>query len=397
MGRDPAGNDVVPFGRLPGVHFARFVVLAPARDLGGQPIPPSLVFHTDVDGSRDRYLRALVDVAGGGVDRIFAHCEGYPPAAARWRDSRLAYLRAHVTPASASYVNTRGRSVQQVRQEAALREAIQGFLDRTRNDWAGADPRVVRAAVRDFVVREERLRWARHPVRRGVLPRLREGLHLAGGALFLCCLLPVVLLALPLWVARLRLHERTETADRVRPGDARWQALAALEDHGAQNQFSAVGFVKPAPFRRRTARGVLWLADFTARHFFSRADLAGVKTIHFAQWILLDGGRRVLFISNYDGTLENYMDDFIDIVAWGLNAVFSNGEGYPQTNWLVKDGAHDEQAFKDFLRTRQIPTQVWYGAYRDLTALNVDENARIREGLAGPMGLAAAEAWLRRL
>jgi hypothetical protein len=397
MGRDPAGNDVIPFGRLPGIHFARFVLLGPASDLRGQPLPPSLVFHTDVDGSRERYLGALVDLAGEGIDRVYEHCEGYPPAGARSRDSRRAYLSTHLSPASATYVNTRGRSVEQVRQEAILREAIQGYLDRTWPDWAGADPRVVRGAVRDFVAGDERFRWARRPVRQGVISRLREGLHLAGGVLFLLCLLPLALLALPFWVALLRFHELTDVPERVRPSGARWQELAALEDHEVQNQFSAVGFVKPGAFRGYTARALLWLANFTVRHFFNRADLAGVKTIHFAQWILLDGGRRVLFISNYDGTLENYMDDFIDIVGWGLNAVFSNGVGYPRTNWLIKDGAHDEQAFKDFLRNRQIPTQVWYGAYQDATAVNIDNNARIREGLSGRAGLAEAEAWLRRL
>lgn len=398
MSHDPAGNDVVPFGRLSGIHFARFVVLEPVRDLTGQPIPPSLVFHTDVDGSLGGYLQEVVELAGDGVDRVFAHCEGYPPPPARTRASRMAYLRAHVVPASAIYINTRGRSVQQVRQEAALREAIQGYLDRTWPDWTGADPRVVRGAVRDFVAHEASLRWARRPIRQGlVVPRLREWLHLGAGLLLLLFLLPFALLALPVWVALLRYYELTDDPGRERPSDAHWQELAAFEDHAVQNQFSAVGFLKPQPFRQFTARAVLWLANFIVRHVFDRANLAGVKTIHFAQWIFVDGGRRLLFNSNYDGTLESYMDDFIDLVAWGLNGVFSHGVGYPRTNWLVKDGARDEHAFKGFLRNRQIPTQVWYAAYQDLTALNIENNARIREGLSGRMGLAEARAWLQRL
>ena len=44
------------------------------------------------------------------------------------------------------------------------------------------------------------------------------------------------------------------------------------------------------------------------------------------------------------------MDDFIDKVAWGLNLVFCNGVGYPRTSWLVRGGARDELAFKDYLR-----------------------------------------------
>ena len=108
--------------------------------------------------------------------------------------------------------------------------------------------------------------------------------------------------------------------------------------------------------------------DYAVRHIFNRADLAGVKTIHFARWVFLDGRRRVVFASSYDGSVESYMDDFIDKVWWGLNAVFSNGVGYPRTRWLLFGGARDERAFKRVLRRRQEPVQVWYSAYPDLTA-----------------------------
>ena len=40
------------------------------------------------------------------------------------------------------------------------------------------------------------------------------------------------------------------------------------------------------------------------------------------------------------------MDDFINKVGFGLNVVFGNGVGYPTTNWLILDGAKDEQKFK---------------------------------------------------
>ncbi|HZC43344.1 MAG TPA: hypothetical protein VE195_04160, partial [Acidobacteriaceae bacterium] len=121
--------------------------------------------------------------------------------------------------------------------------------------------------------------------------------------------------------------------------------------------------------------------DYTARHIFNRGRLARVTTIQFARWVFLDGKRRVIFASNYDGSLESYMDDFINKVAFGLNLVFSNGLGYPRTRWLILDGAKDEQTFKEFLRRHQMPTQVWYNAYPGLTALDKKRNALIREGL----------------
>ena len=142
---------------------------------------------------------------------------------------------------------------------------------------------------------------------------------------------------------------------------------------------------------------MLYAINYVTRHVFNHGNLAGVKTIHFARWVFLDGKRRVVFASNYDGSLENYMDDFIDKIAWGLNIVFSNGFGYPRTRWLIADGARDELAFKDFLRLHQIPTRVWYSAYGSLTSANIANNERIRAGLHGDAGRDAAQRWLQTL
>ena len=92
----------------------------------------------------------------------------------------------------------------------------------------------------------------------------------------------------------------------------------------------------------------------------------------------------MLFCSNYDGSVDSYMDDFINKTAFGLNSSFSNGIGYPTTNWLVQDGCWDEQNYKEYLRRHTIPTQVWYKAYPGLTAVDLERNTRIRRGLESP-------------
>jgi hypothetical protein len=102
----------------------------------------------------------------------------------------------------------------------------------------------------------------------------------------------------------------------------------------------------------------------------------------------------MLFSSNYDGSLENYMGDFIDIVSWGLNVIFSNGVGYPRTRWALFEGAKDEGAFKRHIRNRQIPTQIWYAAYPNLSAVNIANNSKIREGLFAKMTPAQTRVWL---
>jgi hypothetical protein len=109
-----------------------------------------------------------------------------------------------------------------------------------------------------------------------------------------------------------------------------------------------------------------------------------VHTIHFARWVYLDHGERLYFASNYDGSLEAYMDDFINKVGFGLNVVFTNGVGYPRTEWLLLKGAKDEQKFKYHLRRHQLPTEVWYNAHAGLTAYDLDRNSKIRAGLEQP-------------
>jgi hypothetical protein len=248
-GQSPASNASVPFARLTGVHFARFFILPPATDLDGRPLAARLVFLADTDSPPGAFLRAVSALAPDGLDRLYAHCRGYPG-----RAQLLPFLAASSLPSAATYVNTIGRTVEQIRQEASLREAIQAFLDRTQGRWRGASPRRVRAAIQEFVEGEPSLAWARRPLPPpGPRYILGEQLHMLLVGIALTVLFPVVLLGLPVWLYFLRLHEQTDRARDIRPDDARIEALAAQEDHGTQNPFTSAGFLKPGRFRRFTA------------------------------------------------------------------------------------------------------------------------------------------------
>jgi hypothetical protein len=391
--KDDRRQDLLPFEDLP-VHFARFVVLDEIDDPDEGTIPAQLVFLSDIDGSARGYIRHLVDAAAEGLDEIYRHCVGYP-ALPTVRDRRQ-YLEGHMRRAAAAYVNTVGRSVAQIRQDADLRHAIDDFLDD--HDWAGRSPAEVRAAVQEFVGSKPSLRASLRPAPRPRLWwRVKERTHLVATVAVMVALLPVLLAIVPVWLVAVRLRELRDVPDTPPPDPAHVARLAGVERHLVHNQFSAVGFVKPGWLRRTTVSVVLWAINLSSRHVYNHGRLAGVRSIHFARWIFLDGKRRVMFASNYDGSLESYMDDFIDKVAWGLNAAFSNGRGYPRTRWLVLGGARDEPAFKNFLRNHQIPTQIWYSAYGDLTAINVAGNAALREGLHGTMTADELDEWAARL
>jgi hypothetical protein len=397
MGDGLANGSVVDLPALPDVHFARFVLLEETRDLRDRPLPALLIYMSDVDVSRDRHLGALVDTSGDGLDELYGHCEGYPRPGARSRETRLAYLRAHVVKEQARYFNTTGRNVRQVRQEAELRDRIEELLDGLPSDGS-RDPTSVRSAVQELIARDESLRWARRPAPGlGVGFRAKETLHLVTGVLIVLLLSPLLLLIAPVFLVLLRLHERSDRAPHLAASLQRVEELADLEDLAPQNPFTAVGFVKPGLFRRLTIRTIFIALDFAARHLFNRGNLAGVKTIHSARWVALNEWRRVIFASNYDGSRESYMDDFVDKIAWGLNAAFGSGYGFPNTNWLLFDGAKDEQAFKDFLRRHLVATRVWHSAYERLTNANIENNARIRAGLEGGAEPDEARQWAQAL
>jgi hypothetical protein len=110
----------------------------------------------------------------------------------------------------------------------------------------------------------------------------------------------------------------------------------------------------------------------------------------------VDGGRRLLFLSNYDGSWESYLNDFIDKAAIGLTAVWSNTVGFPRTRFLAFRGARDGPRFKHWARANQTATTAWYRAYDGLTLATIDNNSAIREGLFGALDDDGIREWLQR-
>ena len=390
-------NDLVAFGKLDRLHFARFVLLsdqtrADVIQHGAAPaeFPLSLAFLADFDGPIDAFLSDLLGCAGLGLRRIFVHCAGFSPDGdlRRW-------VRSHQRRASANYVNWRGRTVRQIREEAALHDALVSRL-RESPGIAALGPCPARDALVSVVKKDPRVTLTR-PAPTSLRWRLRNLAHAVLIPVAVLLLLPLLILYLPIFLIQLRRRERRDPEIVPAPAASHVRTLADLEDHDVTNQFSALGTVKRGRFRSLTLRAGLLGLDWAARHVYTRGHLTRVSTIHFARWVFVDRDR-LLFASNYDGSLESYMDDFINKVGWGLNLVFSNGVGWPRTDYLVLQGASDEQKFKRYLRRHQLPTDVWYNAQPGLTAMDLAHNTKIRQGFERrSMTDVEARAWLRLL
>lgn len=389
---DPT-NPLVPFGRFDRLHVARFVILEDATlgDLAasGAAVPDAplwLVFLGDCDGPGDTLLAELAGTAGAGLRAVFAHCEA-PPGA-----DLLGWMRARAVSPAAQYGNWQGRTVRQIREDAALRAFLRRCLA-AMPELAAQAATEVRARLLEAAAREGPP--LAPPAPTPAAWRWQQARWLAATLLGGLVLAPLLLLASPVLLWMLRRREGRDPEIAPPPSAEHVRALSRLEDHDVSNAFSAFGSVKPGWFRLWTLLLVFRTLEVSTRFIYTRGRLARVGTIHFARWVFLDNRRRLLFASNYDGSLDSYMDDFINKAAFGLNLVFSNGIGWPPTRFLLFGGAEREQPFKHYLRRHQVPTQVWYKAYPGLTAAELAINTRVREGLQRPaMGENAARQWL---
>jgi hypothetical protein len=392
-------NSLVPFGRHERLHVARFFVveIGTWRDIelhgvDARSYPPHLAFLGDIDGDRESFLAELARTSGDGLRRIFAHCADFRPDG-----DLLAWMRERNVEEAANYVNMRGRSLRRVREEIALRRALRAQLPILAERYGTADAPRLHAELSRFVRNEQEAgRLTLTPEPRASLGQIgRELAGMLGVPLVLLLASPFFMVAAPFLIYRLRQLETSDPEVLPRPDAERIAHLSTFEDHDVTNPFSAAGDIKPGLFRRNATTFFLFLLNYASRYIFGRGYLTRVQSIHFARWVFVDDKRRVLFCSNYDGSLESYMDDFINKVAWGLNLVFSNGVGYPRTRYLLKGGAEQEQKFKRYLRNRQQPTDVWYKACPGLTVFDLAENGRVRAGLEKrPVGARALRHWL---
>ena len=381
---DP-NNSLVPFAEFETLHFARFVILDDKTNedlrvygLTPRTYPLYLVFLGDVDGDAYAFLGKLIKRAGKGLGKVFSCCQGFGPDT-----DLLDWMKQHDAPAIAVYVNWRGRTVRQIREEAVLYDALQSYIEKDAASLQGLEPRELRANLQAFVTAEQsagRLTLSKEdPTPIGW--QIKNLAHLIGFPLLGLLLSPVLLVVAPFYIIALRRLEKSDPVVCPTADQKHSETLSSFEDHDVTNQFSAMGSLKPGLVRLLTTTVVLKTVNYGARHITRPGRLGRIRSIHFARWVFVAGTERMIFCSNYDGSVESYMDDFINKTGFGLNASFSNGIGYPRTNWLVCDGCIDERNYKEYLRRHTLPSQVWYKAYPGLSAVDLERNTRIRQGL----------------
>ncbi len=395
-----------------GIHFARLAIIPRENSCAGSTA--MLAFESNFDtplddaaDARHAHFTALADRLTGPLGALFACCEGMENAQSP--EALAAYLVRSFVPATATYQGHAARSVARIRLESRLREVVLTFLETapavSPEELFEAVRRHVRACVAsdpllagldidapppalpDPVVRSQHLRERVSPWIANA--GLRDVLSIAVQA-------PRAVFE---WQARDVVYDVRGHQEQWTPADrAAFSAIADTEDHGTQNALTHVVPVRKGAGRLSVLKHAHAIIDrLSQNHFQYIGQLGTIPSIHFAKWVLFESGQRLLFLSNYDKSWESYLGDFVDKAPEGLNLAWSCTEEYPRTVGIAFEGAKDEETFKAWGRAYQVPTQVFYSAYAELTIETINNNTWIRHRLHQPADAGALDSWFRRL
>jgi deferrochelatase/peroxidase EfeB len=449
---NPATDEIAALlGRLDGdegVHFASLHAIAPTDT---ESPTGHIVLEFSADGDEAQALRRIVERIGPQLQTVFS-------LASDWQGGGdiLAYLSARTLKLGAgwtgrtglAFAGTPGMSVGRIRREADLAKRLTPILETQAGDmralsrleeirgllradpasaWALETPDALPAApswtTLSLVIGvatsfAKTFLWP-FAILWGLMLAARLAAYIAehkglgdifgappmavAGALWsgvlwaLGALMGIVipLAAFAAWLyLDLRKKEASDWLSERAPDRAVLREIVARENHCAQNHMVSITRRKAGLTRRITSRLAFWVIQTLATLQFQPGHLGNIGTIHFARWVMLPRSRDVAFFSNYGGSWESYLEDFITKAHDGLTAVWSNTVGFPRSENLFQKGATDGERFKRYARQSMTPTPFWFSAYPTLTTDNIRTNAAIRAGLAAAMTEDEAIAWL---
>jgi deferrochelatase/peroxidase EfeB len=427
------GNPAGSAGSVPGTTLARAldelgaVHFMGVHAIAGEQLTNHLVFELAVDGSTTYVLEQIERTIGSHIVQLLnaANCTPTTPLAAflgqHCKELGLGWFSGEC---GLGFQGTPGFSVARIRAEARLAREVTAWMDSIPADWPA---RKKLEYVRARVWSDAGLKWAfeeqpclaanggggiLRAVLRGLGPAVREllwpfmlplllgsvlgwvlgGPAVAAGVLLLLGTIEALLAVFA--YRRLRQYEENDPEDLSPQSRSAAAELLEIEDKAAQNHLIVLTKLKPGRLRRIALRLGFLAVRQGVQDVFAPGKLADIGTIHVARWIVLPRTSQLLFLSNYDGSWESYLEDFISKAHEGLTGIWSNTEGFPKAKNLFELGATHGGQFKTWARRRQQPTRFWYSAYPQLTAARIRTNAAIRQGIADVRSDADIARWV---
>lgn len=200
-----------------------------------------------------------------------------------------------------------------------------------------------------------------------------------------------------IFIVLLRAHESRDKPYEHEAPLLKLRSIMEGENHPGyeQNHVMAVGKLKSGLFRKYLHALSLWSIGIAVKHWFRPGLVNHMGSIHYARWWRIPGSDTVSFYSNFDGSWENYLEDFIMRNRWGQTAGWSNWEGFPNTKYLIMGGAGNAEGFKRWVRIVQQIAPFWYSRFPEFTTERIRNNAIIHLGSGLAETSTEAEEWLR--
>ena len=97
------------------------------------------------------------------------------------------------------------------------------------------------------------------------------------------------------------------------------------------------------------------------------AALTKLNIVHFARFVFLENNTRLAVITTYDGTFEDYINDFIDEIGDVFNALLAHMSGAPP----LPVQQHRKE-FLDYVRANDLRCiEPFYSAFPKATVLDI--------------------------
>lgn len=372
-------NQTLQFHKIDSLHFGRAFVIKAEKDY-----PPYFVISTNYDGPLQAHLTEFL-VKTNLID-LLKYCVGFPEGTAGNREI-MDFLIQNSTLRAYFYRGTWNKKVQQILKEDQTRKFTEKYLDSLDTEKMSSE------RVRNKILKklEEEDLLEEFPDYKP--PKILWQFILV--IIVILILLPVWAITVLVLILILRRYEKTDIQlSDTYSNPSLVIEMTESEDYIVQNQLTHLVDIKPGWFRLKSLKFVLGAIDWAAKYYYNNGKLGGIPSIHYARWVIIDEGKRLLFMTNYDGSWESYLGDFVDKAAIGLTGVWSNTVEYPKSKLLFFKGATDEERFKIWARAKQIKTHVWFTAYKNLSVQNVENNARINKGLFKNLKGKAIQKWL---
>lgn len=407
------------------IHFLRIFLLPNDQNNGMQ-----LVFAVVFDGQKIDFLNALVDAFGDAlmevVQSVSETGELDKPDnlnksnALTNQEELVTWLLSRNCDPVTYHVGTVWSSIPEIKNDRRLYLEISSFFD-TNEGLAQLPPQEIKKRVEQMVDgRLPNVKWAASKkswhrwlsslrvlkfldlslvimifLSVPTVPAVLILIAMKGASLNLLWLIPVLAaILLAVTAALIRWLEFIEEDHQMWPDDSHLDCIVAHENSGVQNQMSLVAEVKPSFSRRIVIRIVLWIANAVSRHWYTRGSLVGIDTIHFARFFLIDGRKRMLFLSDYDGSWSRYLFDFTGVGALAVVPIWSSLKGCPKSRFLRWPAIGFEERFLPFTRCCQIEVLYNYSSYPQLSVSEIKRNEKIRTGLFKQSSDAEILAWL---